>query len=142
MVKIEESVIVDRSAEEVWKFVADPSNLPKWNPAILEVKQTSSGPPGVGTTLLARSRGMALDIRVIEYQPSRKFAFEGTSGPLRGTTNTFSMETIEGKTRLTRTVDMKLNGLYRLVGPFATRRAKREVSAGLSNVKRLLDSGA
>jgi hypothetical protein len=29
MVKITESTIIDRSVEEVWRFVSDPSNSPK-----------------------------------------------------------------------------------------------------------------
>ena len=139
MAKVEASFIVNRPVEDVWKFVADPSNIPKWNPQILEVKQTSEGPLGVGTTLLARSTRMPLDIRIIKYEPNHKFAFEGTSGPIKGTTNSFSLESIEGKTRLTRTVDIRLSGLYKLVGPIATRRAKKEVGASAANLKSLLE---
>lgn len=115
-------------------------NFPMWNPRVLEMKQTSTGPPGVGTTVRStHPMRRALDERIIEYEPNRRITLEATSGPIRGTRVTFSMETIAGKTRLNLTIDLMLSGFYRLVGPFAARRAERE-SGAVSNVKRILES--
>jgi len=52
------------------------------------------------------------------------------------------METIEGKIRLTETADWKFSGVYKLVGPFLTRMAKRESAARVGNLKRVLESEA
>jgi len=142
MAKVEASVMIDRSSAEVWKFMTDLSNFPKWNPDVLEARQTSEAPLGVGTTLFVRSPRTALNARVIEYEKNRKFSFESTSGPIQGTTTTFGMETIEGKTRLTRVIDLRLIGFYKLIGPIAARRARRKVSAQLGNIRRLLESEA
>jgi len=136
--------MVDRPVEEVWRFITDWSSFPKMNPVILEAKQTSAGPVGVGTTVEAaheaRLGNRATSIRVVECEPDRKLTLEHTSGPLEGTRTSFGMEAIEGKTRLTCTTDARLGGFYRLVGPFAAGRARREVSAELGNAKRLLES--
>jgi len=59
---------------------------------------------------------------------------------MRGTTITLGMESIEGKARLYCTLGLKLSSLYRLIGPIAARRARREIVAELVNIKRLLES--
>ena len=140
--KIEASVIVNRPAEDVWKFMTDLANTPKWDPGVIEVKQTSTGPIGVGTTLQSRhSRNRVLNVRVIEYEPNRKFTLEFTSGPVKGTRGSYVMANIEGKnTKLTRTLDVKFSGVYKLLGPFLARSARRERGAEVSNVKRILES--
>jgi len=142
MAKLEASVMIDRPVEEVWKFMTDLSKLPKWNTGVLEAKQTSSGPLGVGTTLQIRSSNMVGYARVVEYEPNRRAAFEYPSGPLKGTMERSSVENVEGKTRFTRTADLKFSGVYKLVGPFLTPRMKREYVASVGNLKRILESEA
>jgi len=147
MVRIEASVMVNRPAEEVWKFMTSWSNFAKINPAILEARQMSVGPLGVGTTIEARLRNPNIiekdvNIRVIEYEPNRKLTLEHTSGATKGTNTIFSMEPIEGKTKLTLKSDVKLSGFFRLLGPFVAGREKREVSGNADNIKRELESEA
>lgn len=142
MVKIEESIMIDRPVEEVWKFITDLSNFPKVETAVLEARQTSAGPIGVGSTCEIRRKDMTVPQRVIEYEPNRKISNVVTSGPAKGSIFTFSVETVEGKTRFTYTVDMKFNGFYKLLGPFVTRSGRRESIASVGNVKRLLESEA
>ena len=146
MAKWEASTTIDRPVEDVWKFITDLSKLPKWNPETLEPKQTSAGPLGVGATIEFKvkmgNRTMTIPIRVTEYEPNRRFSFEHISGPLKGTTEIDTLETIEGKTRFARSGDMKFNGFYKLVGPFITPSMRRGVVASLGNAKRMLESEA
>jgi uncharacterized protein YndB with AHSA1/START domain len=137
------SVMIDRPVEEVWKFITDLSNVPKWETAVLEVKRTSAGPVGVGSTWeLKRKDNWTLPQRCIEFEPNRKLCFVITSGPAEGTVVTYSMETVEGKTKLTSGGDFKFNGLYRLLGPFVTRGQRREIIASIGNLKSILESEA
>jgi uncharacterized membrane protein len=41
MTKIVANVIVDRPAEDVWKFTTDFSSYPKIHPTLVDTKQTS-----------------------------------------------------------------------------------------------------
>lgn len=124
--------------------MSDFSNTPKWSPDIVEMKQTSPGPLGLGSTLLIRHPKQAITGRIVEYEPNGSIMFEVTSGPARGTKVGYSMERVEGNTRLTYTFDFKLEGFYRLFGPFvagrATKQGKAEAEANVSNVKRLLET--
>ena len=142
MVKVEVSVMIDRPAEEVWTFMSDLSNVPKWDTSVSEVRQTSAGPLGVGSTCDYKEKmaNTTISMRVTEYEPNRRLSFEHTSGPFKGSALTYSLETIEGKTRMTRTDDLKLSGFYKLFGPLVVRRMKRGIAAGFGNLKRLLES--
>jgi len=143
MGKIEVSVMIDCPIEEVWKFLIDLSNVPKWETAILEMRPTSAGPVGVGSTWeVKRKDKMIIPQRCIEYEPKRKFSFVIPSGPAKGTIASYSMETIEGKTRFTSTGDFKFNGFYKLLGPFVTRGQRKEGVASIGNLKRILESEA
>jgi uncharacterized membrane protein len=142
MAKIEASVVIDRPVEDVWKFMSDMSNDPKWNPETLEVKQVSTGPLAVGTILEDRHPKQTFRIRLYEYEPNRKFGYESISGPSKGSRVSYSMETTEGKTRLNLTLEPSFSGFYKLVGPFAHRGIKRQVPPLVGNIKRALESEA
>ena len=49
MQTFENTVTIQRPAEEVFAFLADFENTPMWNYAIEETSKTSPGPVGVGT---------------------------------------------------------------------------------------------
>jgi len=143
MVNVEASVMIDRPVEEVWKFIMDLSKVSTWDTGVLEVKQTSTGPPGVGSTcdIREKMRNMTISMRVTEYEPNRRFSFEHTSGPMKGSIITESIENIDGKTRFTFSHDLKLSGFYKLLGVMKGR-MRREVVVILNNAKRILESEA
>ena len=144
MAKTEASVMVDRTPEEIWDALFDVSNPTLLDPDCLEMKKTSAGPWGVGSTFhLKRSKTpRSPNFLVTEYQPNCKTSFVFTSGPVKGTSQQFSLETIEGKTKLTRKFDMRYSGLFKLVGPFMTGRMQRQSQEDLERTKRLLETGA
>jgi hypothetical protein len=145
MTKIEASVMIDRPVEEVWKFITDLSLSPKWNAGLLEVKQTSAGPLGMGTTLQS-SRStrphLATDL-VKEYELGRRFIAEVTSPQMiKGTRESLTLENVEGKTKLNSAWELKFNGFYRLVGPLLFGGVRRANEVRINKVKRILESEA
>jgi uncharacterized protein YndB with AHSA1/START domain len=143
MAKIEASTMVDRPVEEVWVFVTNALNFPKWDKGVIEARQTSTGPVGMGATFEAKTQEFGvLTSRVVEYEPNRKFAYEFSSGSSKGTIATFSMETIEGKSRLNLLLDVKLVGFHRLIGPLVASRMRRRLPENLGNLKRMCESEA
>jgi uncharacterized protein YndB with AHSA1/START domain len=145
LAKIEASVVIDRPVEDVWKFITDLPSVPKWSHGLLEKRQTSPGPLGVGTTVLSRTPRFTFTGRVTEFEPNRKISWEMTSGPMKGSHESDSLETVEGgKTRLTHVLDVRPSGFYRLMWPFIAGRTRRDGTAhantDLSNIKRILES--
>ncbi len=45
----ENVVMISRPIEDVFRFLSDFENIPKWNYAIVETRKVSEGPVGVGT---------------------------------------------------------------------------------------------
>lgn len=44
------TITIERPAEDVFRFLADFENVPRWNYAIVETHKTSQGAVGVGAT--------------------------------------------------------------------------------------------
>ena len=144
--KIEASSVISRPAGDVWKLLSDTSTWSKWAPEYLELSQTSTGPVDVGATFHSKHpQNRELSEKLVAYKPNRNFAFEFTSGPIKGSRETYSMEEMterEGKiaTKLTREFDLRFSGLFKVVGPLLiTPGFKKEKRVEVDNVKRLLE---
>jgi uncharacterized protein YndB with AHSA1/START domain len=144
MVRITDSTIIDRPVEEVWRFVSDPGNDPKWYQGTMEVRQISEGPTAVGTTIEAviqfRGRSLVAGARCIVLNPNTEVTWKFTSGLMKRSTDSWRMESIDEKsTRLTRVFDMRVSGLWRAIQPIIARGTKKTHEAEIHNVKRLLE---
>ncbi len=144
MIKIEQSVIIHRPVEEVWQFMSNVENVTKWDRGVLQARQTSEGPLGVGSTLqtvrqfFARRRtGSYL---VTEYEPNRKITLKATLGPMTGQVR-YSVEPAGAGTRLACSAELgEIVGLYKLLAPILVRMLKRDGEADLANVKRIMEA--
>jgi carbon monoxide dehydrogenase subunit G len=140
---ISQHVTVDRPVEEVWEFISNFENTTRWSRGVLEARQTSGGPLGVGSTLRtvvkAFGRRRTADYLVTEYEPNRAFAFEVTSGPMTSRAR-FLVEPAGAGTRLTASGEAEATGPYQLLAPILVRTLKRHSQDDLANVKRILEA--
>jgi uncharacterized protein YndB with AHSA1/START domain len=133
------SVLINRPIEEVWRFISNPQSAPVWGRGVSDVVVTSNGPLGLGTTLRLRMSGSKMEARIIKYEPVKTLSLEFMAGPVKGSKLTYSVEPVEGKTRLTRDLEMRLGGIWRLMQPILTRREIRDRELGVNNVKCILE---
>jgi uncharacterized protein YndB with AHSA1/START domain len=135
-------ITIRRPVHEVFEFVADPENIPKWNYAIEETRKSSDGPVGVGTTyrqvrtIPSRSEE---SLEVAELVPDERFAISGGLGPLEGTL-TYELEDVDGSTKLTNTADLEARGLLKLAAPIAVGRIRDAVAQNLGILKGILEA--
>jgi uncharacterized protein YndB with AHSA1/START domain len=54
--RFEATVVIDRPIEQVFDFLADGENDPKFSPRVLEIAKTTDGPPASGRCTPAPSR--------------------------------------------------------------------------------------
>ena len=134
------SALIDRPIDEVWRFVSDPLSASVWGRGVSDVVITSEGPVGLGTTLRLMMSGSRMEARMIRYQAGETFTLEFTAGPVRGSKLTYSVESVEGRTRLTRDLEMRLSGIWKLMYPVLVRREIRDRELGVTNVKRILEA--
>ena len=143
MASFDLSVGIDRPAEEVFMFLTDVENRPRWISAVEEMELTSEGPLGVGSTarMVQRvlGRRMKTDILYTEYEPNRKISAKSTAGPMSFQLS-YTLETVEGGTRLNMAVQGSAPGLFKLAEPVVVRILKRSFEADLANLKDLLEA--
>lgn len=142
MGRVQNSIHVARPIAEVFAYVADPANSPKWNSTVLD-SSASETPVRAGTTIHSRVRFLGrtseLQAKVLELQPNTRFVTESLE-PYRYTLIwTFAPE--NGGTRVVRAGDIDFRGLLRLISPILIRPlARRTDQASLERMKALLEA--
>ena len=141
MASFENTVIIRRPVEDVFAFLADFENVPKWNYAIVETRKVSPGPVGVGTTY-RQTRSVPSrseeGFQVTVFEPPSRLEVQGQLGPFTARV-TYVLEPTGGGTRLTNAVELGSSGLLAVAAPLATSRVKRAVAANLDTLRRLLE---
>jgi uncharacterized membrane protein len=141
MISNEYSVIVKAPVEKVWNFMSDFDKTPQWDPEIVEVKWQD--PINVGSIIESTAHVFVrrtVNAKITNWEPNHKIGMESSSGGVKGLT-VITMEPVEiGKTRLTRSVNMNIEGLLKLIQPYISHKAKGYNVKRLDNVKRLIEA--
>ena len=145
MAHAEESITISRPAGEVYNFVLDGTNNPRWRPTVVDIQKVPGKPAGVGAVYKQGLKGpggrrIDGDYEIVEARPNELIAFQVIAGPARPT-GTYRFESIGNATRLTFTLHFEPKGLARLMDPMITSTMRSEV-ATLSNLKAYLESHA
>lgn len=128
MARVEGELVIDRGVDEVFDFVADERNEPRYNPRMLRVEQASPGPIGVGTVWRAETattgRTAEMTIEVTAYDPPRLLASTTrlSSMDIQGA---LTFEPLAGGTRMRWSCDLEPRGALRLVTPLIARMGRR-----------------
>ena len=93
-------VTIRRPASEVFAFIADGLNGPKWRTGIIDIAHVSG--TGVGATYKQGVKGpggrrIDADYRVTTYEPNSRLAFEAIAGPVRPKASTPSRTPTAGR---------------------------------------------
>jgi uncharacterized membrane protein len=140
--KFTNTITVGRRPDEVFAFLADFENVPRWNYAIAETRKITDGPVGVGTryrqtrTLPTRSEET---FAVTEFEPVHRISIDGALGPFEGEIR-YLLEPLGNATVITNTMTLQPSGPLRLVAPLAAPRVKAAVATNLDVLKQLLEA--
>jgi uncharacterized membrane protein len=141
MSSAENSIVVDRPRSEVFAFVADHENDPKWRPGVLDIKRASGeGLGAVYTQGVAGPMGKRVDadFEVTAYQPDTVIAFRTLAGPVRPE-GSYRFEDADSGTSVTFSLNANLHGAQKLLAPMVGKSMRKQVAA-LSDLKRVLES--
>ena len=142
LIRIEHSVVVDRPLEDVFAYLAEPRNMPKWQEAVLEAVPIGDRPIGADTKVRVRRRFMGqnvtLTLDTTEYEQDERFSFTSESGPI-ALSGTVAV-TPHGKgTSVTFTVAGEAEGLFSLAGPFIEQIVRSETVENAARLKDILE---
>jgi uncharacterized protein YndB with AHSA1/START domain len=137
----ENTVMIRRPTAEVFGFLSDFENIPRWNYAIVETHKVSRGPVGVGTiyqqvrSVPSRSEE---HFEVTAYHPPRQLEIQGQLGPFPSRLS-YALDAVPEGTRITNTVELELRGPGRLLGRVAVPRVRDAVAAHLNTLNEQLE---
>jgi carbon monoxide dehydrogenase subunit G len=139
----ETDVRIERPVEEVFDYVSDPANFPRWNSAVQSVTRTAAGGEGIGATYLMERDlpgGKAENaLEVIGLDRPDEFAIRTTSGPTPFTYR-YRFSRQNGGTVVNLSAEVELSGLAGALGPLGSRVVKRGVDSNFADLKRILES--
>lgn len=142
MIILEASVVIDKAVEDVYEFVANPANDPRWHTDIIDVRMPPGAEVEVGTvfTVVVKFMGRRTGtVEISDLQPGRLIEYTTRDGTIRPIARCL-MEPIDGGTRFTRHVEIPQDGFLRVVGPALRGTAQRRQERFAHNLKQLLES--
>lgn len=139
MLKSQASIVVNRPIEDIFALVSNPEYISVWMPGIMESKLTSARPIRVGTTFRMTINFMAdYNCEVTEYEPNRKFVFEGRSWAEK-LKSEFTFDPVANGTRIDY-VDEFDSGFFKPLEPILKGRNKRHTKDSFAKLKQLLEA--
>ena len=138
MIRIERTITIHRSVEDVFTYLSDVGHGPQYISGQREAHKTSAGPMGVGATFATTGKFLhrRATNEVTEYEPNRRFAWKATSGARE--TTTWGFEPSGPSTRVTFARVANATGLLRLAEPVLKGLANGQVDNDLGALKELL----
>ncbi|MFJ8538484.1 SRPBCC family protein [Streptomyces sp. NPDC093591] len=126
MTAIREVIDIDRSPDEVYAYVTDPSHLPEWQLSAVSADLLDEGPthPGsrVRVTRRIGSREIPMTVEFTELDPPHSWELHGTEGPVRPRAHGEIEPLDDGRrSRVTIELDFEGHGLGKLLVPLVVR---------------------
>ncbi len=138
------SVLIERPLDEVFAFVEDARNRPRWDDSVETEELTSPEPIGVGSTVRTTLRSMGREYQytweVTEHLPPTRMTIESTSGPFP-TTLAFELGERDGASAVAFAVTGRPSGPLRLFEPLIARGTQKNLDRGFARLKQLLETG-
>jgi hypothetical protein len=136
---------VRASLPGTWTFIAEAffANHPRWDPAIVELRQLTEGPMGAGIRgVEVRSFGgrQAAEFVVTAYEPHKRFVFRNLTGPFE-LERSYDFLAAGAGTAIEFRFRMMPKGPLRLLFPLLRRTIEGQVEANISRLAGLLDAG-
>jgi carbon monoxide dehydrogenase subunit G len=140
------SAVIDRPINEVFAFLADGTNDPKFSPRVQEISKTTDGPVGVGTVFESRVKDAGMTT-------SRKFELTEVAEPtkIRWTERSKNIVTVseggydleavgENQTKMTIHNTLEGHGFGKLIVGFATKSAVKDAPAFAHRIKAAVEA--
>jgi hypothetical protein len=141
---VQVNVDVRRAADEVFAFISDVENNPRWQQGMRTCRWTSPAPHEVGSTYEQVAHFLGKDVVskfvISDHDPGRRVTFTTTKSPFP-ITETRVVQPQDGVTRVTAHVGGDAGGFFKVAGPLLRLLVARSVRADYGRLRRLLDTG-
>jgi carbon monoxide dehydrogenase subunit G len=146
MIRVHKEIDVARPPAEVFAFLDDIRQTPKWLTRCTNIEQTTSGPKAVGTKLRysyqEQGRSGTMDGVVSEYEKDRRLAMAFTD-PMMDVRVGFQVEPAAGGSRIVHEVEIEpRNFMAKMMTPMISSMTRKQMDSDTAKLKQMLESGA
>ena len=142
MPHIEGDIFIKRSVEDVFDFVADERNEPRYNPRMLRVKKITTGPIGLGTRFHGETRTRRKTTEMtIEWTAYERPNRLGSSTHLATMEidGTLTFDAVPDGTHMRWSWELQTRGFLKLMAPIFVRIGRRQERTVWTNLRELLE---
>ena len=138
MAHAEGSITIERPVSEVFDFLSDGMNNPKWRSSVLDIQPVAGKSATFKQGLKGRGgRRIDGDYEITESKRNELITFQVIAGPARPT-GTYKLEAVGDSTRLTFILHFETKGVAKLMDPMINASMRSEI-AMLANLKTYLE---
>jgi Polyketide cyclase / dehydrase and lipid transport len=140
---VQGDIVINRPIDEVFDFVADERNEPKYNPHMTHAEMVTQGPIGLGTkfhsVMTGVGRGAVMTIEFTEFDRPRRLgsATHISSMDINGT---LLFEAQGQSTKMKWLWNIEPRGFYKLLGPIVRRIGERQELAIWTGLKKVMEA--
>ena len=142
--RVQGSVEIDRPLQEVFNYVSDVDNYPKWMAHVLGVRNETPGPPREGDRFVVAVKSVGRRFETpyerTSYEADRRYTDRAVGGPIPNHQWHSAFEDAPNGTSYTRTVDVESRGLLKLLEPLQKRAADRQLRKDLQTLKGVVEA--
>lgn len=144
MIRLTESIHVNRPVEPVFRYTADFGRTQEWDPGVVSSKPASPGNPGVGTiyNLVLKFGPFRPEMRyeILAYIPFSKVVLKGTADSFSAVDTICFSRTRTG-TRIDYRAEIEFSGLLNRMGLFLSPVLKETGRNAITGLRQKLNNG-
>ncbi|WP_042415349.1 SRPBCC family protein [Streptacidiphilus anmyonensis] len=144
--EFEATVEIDRPIEEVFAFLADGRNDPKFSPRVQEIEKTTDGPTSVGTVYRSTVKDAGMkshrEFKITAFDPTSRIRWaEVTKNLVTGVEGGYDFVALPGgKTQLRVFNVLEGHGVGKLLEHFALGAARKDADAFGQRIKHAVEA--
>lgn len=144
--QFEATVEIDRPVAEVFDFLADGENDPKFSPRVLHIAKTTDGPTAVGTVYVSTVKDAGVktkrEFKITEFEsPTRIRWTEVSKNIVTASEGGYDLESVsDTKTRLRIYNIIEGHGFGKLIAGFALTAARKDAPNFANRIKAAIES--
>jgi hypothetical protein len=128
--RFESTTVIDRPIEEVFTYLADGTNDPKFSSRVLQMAKTTDGPPGLGSVYASTVKDAGIktkrEFKITEFDPPNPNRWaEASKNLVTAPEGGYDLVAEGARTRVTFYNVLEGHGFRKLIAPMALRSARK-----------------
>lgn len=138
---VEHKITINRSVSDIYRFMSDFHNNPKWQPPSMHLEK--AGKVKIGDMVVGTQRVMGrmvhVNADVVDLSPNQKLVYTGVMGGYAFRTTYGFNFSGAGGTEVTISTDIRIPWFYFMMRPFVLGGLNSQIATSMENLKQFLE---